>query len=94
MCLFVCLCVTMCLFVCDYVSCAACICKCGAPNPDTKWGRRSVLTAIHTRVVHAFGVGKVFCFDHARLLIPVVFRSKSVRSKSDDVILVLAYRLN
>ena len=65
--------VGVCLFVCDYVSCAACICRCGTSNPDTKWGRRSVLTAIHTRVVHAFGVGKVSCFDHARPLIPVVY---------------------
>ena len=63
----------VCVFVCDYVSCAACICRCGTSNPDTKWGRRSVLTAIHTRVVHAFRVGKVSCFDHARPLIPVVY---------------------
>ena len=35
---------------------------------------------------NAFGVGKVFCFDHARPL--YIF----VRSKSDDVITVLAYQ--
>ena len=29
------MCVCLCVTVCDYVSCAACICRCGTPNPDT-----------------------------------------------------------
>ena len=80
----VCLCVTMCLVLHVYVGVEPLI---KTPNGAEEV---SLLQYIRTCI---WG-GKVFSFDHAFSIMPLFLLYTFVRSKSDDVIPVLAYGLN